>query len=435
MATIDSPLTGAVPSLGTDASTSATTSATATEELVETPVEQTAEPGAESTETKPGTGAETEGELEQSPDGRVIPPKYRDLFKKDPELKSLFFSHRAYKSAFPTPSEATAARELLDRVGGEEGIASVEEQESERVRLNQQYSSPSVEHKREFVRGLLNDNPSAFKSMVPVAMDEYAKADPQGYSRTMARVMVNTLSQSFNGVGMQRALNFVRQNLKSNPEQATRDLEAIAAEFGRFEELATSRSGVDEERERFEQEKQEWDRNRQRAETESSNTEYQTNARRDGTSAIRRHLTQLLTGKPAMTPEDLKDTVENIAQRISRMSMADKDWIAKRDAILRRGDAVRAQRFVLAKLNQLLPEAAKQELRRLNAFAKPSPASPQNRQQQPANRGGAPGGGTNGTVRLAKQPAASEINWSRTSSSDVMKGNATLKDGRRVQWE
>lgn len=435
MATLESPLTGAVPSLGTDASTSPSTSTSAVEELVETPSTETAQPGAESTETEqaPGGGTETDTEAELSPDGRVIPIKYRELFKKDPQLKSLFFSERAYRTAFPTPSEATAARELIDRVGGEDGIASVEEQESERVRLNQQYTSPSVEHKREFVRGLLNDNASAFKSMVPVAMDEYAKADPQGYSRTMARVMVNTLSQSFNGVGMSRALNFVRQNLKTNPDQALRDLEAIASEFGRFEELATSRSGVDAEREQFEQDKQKWEREQQQKETQSANSEYQSGARNEGTTAIKRHLTQLLAGKPAMNAEDLKDTIEGIAQRIDKMATADKDWLAKRDAILRRGDAVRAQRFVLAKLNQLLPEAAKQELRRLNAFAKPVAGTPQNRQQPQPGRTVTPAG--NGIVRLAKQPASSEINWSRTASSEVMAGKAVLKDGRRVQWE
>jgi len=435
MATLESPLTGAVPSLGTDASTSPSTSTSAVEELVETPSTETAQPGAESTETEqaPGGSTETDTEAELSPDGRVIPIKYRELFKKDPQLKSLFFSERAYRTAFPTPSEATAARELIDRVGGEDGIASVEEQESERVRLNQQYTSPSVEHKREFVRGLLNDNASAFKSMVPVAMDEYAKADPQGYSRTMARVMVNTLSQSFNGVGMSRALNFVRQNLKTNPDQALRDLEAIASEFGRFEELATSRSGVDAEREQFEQDKQKWEREQQQKETQSANSEYQSGARNEGTTAIKRHLTQLLAGKPAMNAEDLKDTIEGIAQRIDKMATADKDWLAKRDAILRRGDAVRAQRFVLAKLNQLLPEAAKQELRRLNAFAKPVAGTPQNRQQPQPGRTVTPAG--NGIVRLAKQPASSEINWSRTASSEVMAGKAVLKDGRRVQWE
>jgi hypothetical protein len=432
MSTVDSPLTGASPSLGDNASTSAAPSVSATEELVETPVTETAEPGAESTtETEPAIGGDTE-QQEQSPDGRVIPQKYRELFKKDPQLKSLFFSERAYRSAFGTPSEAEAARELLDRIGGDDGIAEVEAQEAERVRLNQQYTSPSVEHKREFVRGLLSDNPSAFKSIVPIAMDEYAKADPQGYSRTMARVMVNTLAGSFNGVGMTRALNFVRQNLKANPEQALRDLDAIAAEFGRFEELAASRSGVDAERERFEQEKQEWERQRQTTETESANAEYQAQARHEGTTAIKRHLTQLLAGKTPMSSEDLKDTIENIAQRIDRMATADKDWLAKRDAILRRGDAQRASRFVLAKLNQLLPEAAKQELRRLNAFAKPAQAQPQNRQQQPVTRTAQP---SNGVVRLSKQPAASEINWSRTSSSDVMKGTAILKDGKRVAWE
>ena len=436
MATADSTLTSAASSLDANAtSTSATTSATATEELVETPVTETAEPEAGSDGTEPGTGGSTEAgdEPELSPDGRVIPQKYRDLFKKDPQLKSLFFSERAYRTAFPTPSEASAARELIDRVGGEDGIAAVEEQESERLRLNQQYTSPSIEHKREFVKGLLNDNPSAFKSMVPVAMDEFAKADPQGYSRTMARVMVNTLSQSFNGVGMTRALAFVKQNLTTNPQQALADLNAIAAELARFEELATSHSGVDAERERFEQEMQERERNLQSKQTESANAEYHNKARPEGTTAIKRHLSQLLAGKPAMSAEDLKETVEQIAQRIDRMATADKDWLAKRDAILRRGDAVRAQRFVLAKLNQLLPEAAKQELRRLNAFAKPAVAAqPQNRQQQ--RQPGAPPPAP-GVVRLARQPQASEINWNRTQSSDIMAGKATLKDGRRVMWE
>ena len=116
MATIDSPLTGAVPSLGTDAASTATPSTTATEEFVETPSTQTAESeaGTETLEQTPGGS-----EAEQSPDGRVIPQKYRELFKNDPQLKSLFFSERAYKTAFPTPSEATAARELIDRIGRE----------------------------------------------------------------------------------------------------------------------------------------------------------------------------------------------------------------------------------------------------------------------------------------------------------------------------
>src|SRR5208337_2357646 len=153
-----------------------------------------------------------------------------------------------------------------------------------------------------------------------------------------------------------------------------------------------------------------WEREQQQKETQSANSEYQSGARNEGTTAIKRHLTQLLAGKPAMNAEDLKDTIEGIAQRIDKMATADKDWLAKRDAILRRGDAVRAQRFVLAKLNQLLPEAAKQELRRLNAFAKPVAGTPQNRQQQRPPASAPPAG--NGVTFVAKLPSSSEINWS-----------------------
>ena len=143
---------------------------------------------------------------------------------------------------------------------------------------------------------------------------------------------------------------------------------------------------------------------------------------------MKRHISQVLSGKMP-DAESLSDLVEHVERRVAMMASRDRDFVQKRDRILARGDTDRAKRFVLAKITQLLPEAAKRELRLFNApGTKPAPAQTTDQSQRTTSTPA-------GVARIMKQPQSSEINWRRTTSEMVMKGEAHLKDGKHVKWE
>lgn len=417
------------PSVGADAGSSGIESAPPTDTTTETSTETISPDAAGSEAGKSETDADGSGSTETEGDSRLLPQDIRALKETNPALykqrKAEFFELRNWRQ-FGKPSEVAQRLELLDQIGGEAGWMEAQEFQESQDRLNKQYASTDPEQRREFARGLFKDNPQAARAMAPHFLEEFHRAAPQEYSRVMSRIIANTFNQAFDNFGVKRVLASIKQKVQAAGATVPEEVGLLEGFVSRFEEIANARSGMDEEREAFEREKQEFQTNAQKQENQRLTAEYQAAARRDSQSAVRKHLGEVLKGN--MPDSDVLPTIiERIEQRIAQMVSKDETFIRQRNQILARKDADRARKFVLAKFNQLLPEAAKQEIRMYN-FSKRQPAA------RPTPTGAAPAAVAQGWTRIAKQPEPALIDY-RKSAGLIMSGKAILKDGRKVQWD
>jgi hypothetical protein len=430
MATEAPVLTGTAPSGGAAVgapteSTSSTPDAVLTDTSAELETPETAEPEAGDSEA----GAEAAGET-STEDARLLPAHIKALKETNPALykaeKARFFEHRLYRETFPTVAAAKQAAELLEQIGGEEGWAETQEFQATQDALNKQYTSSDPEQRREFARGLFKDNPQAARTMAPLFLEEFHRNAPQDYSRVMSRIVSNTFNMAFENLGVKRVLAMAKQKIQAAGATVPEEIAALEGWVAKFEEIANARSGMDEEREAFEREKQEFTTKAQREENTRLTNEYHRNARNDSQKAVRAHLNATLKGQ--MPEADLlPDLIEQIERRVAEMAGKDETFIRQRNQILARKDTERARKFVLAKVNQLLPEAAKRVMRLYNLGKRPVSAP------RPSGSA-APAPVPAGITRLAKMPAPSDIDY-RRSQGLIMRGEAILKNGKHVKWE
>lgn len=163
------------------------------EETIETPVaEETAEP-IEGEESAESAGEELPAE-EVAGDGRVVPAKYRELFKADKELKSLFFENREFKNAFP--GGVNEAKEILTffaEKGGKDGIVQLATQLHEAQAVDQALIAGNSKEVLDRVRQI---SPDAVSKLAPDVLQAYATDDPDGCNQMLCGVVANSISQS-----------------------------------------------------------------------------------------------------------------------------------------------------------------------------------------------------------------------------------------------
>jgi hypothetical protein len=412
----------AIPGAGGDSGGASppveTTPVETVDTAVETPVETSVDPGVETSQT-------TEVE---STDGRTIPLKYREIFKANPELRSKWFTLAAFNEQFPNVQAAKEAKELIELVGGQEGWQQIQEKEEQQRALDEKYYSRNPQGQREFVQNLITQDKSAFTSIVPVALNAFFEADPKAYNRVMSRVVANTFAGAFNRMGVQNRLAQAIQLLGTNPEQSKAILGEIAQWTGQFDEIANQQPEVDPEREAFEKEKNEFQTKKQREDEDRFQQSYKNSAGQKAGSATLTHISSIIGEAKfkSLDDESKGDLQRAIFQKINETAMKDQNYIRQMKAILARKDAAAAERYFLSKFNQLLPDAAKKVMRLFNMGGPAAKVTP-----KPGEPSLTPKAGW---INLQKQPLPGQIDRQLTSDAMIMKGEAILKDGKKVRW-
>lgn len=352
-------------------------------------------------------------------DSKKIPQEYKDLFKKDRRLREMYFSNAAYKKVFGSPSEAAELVESLETMGGLQGIQA-ERQEWATVDTMFAAGDPAL------VEQWAKDFPEGFTKIMPAALEGYYKADPEGYSHEIAKVFASTLQQA----NVAPALASLRQLVGDNPQAAgiVKGLESLFTGINKLAETAPKKS-VDPERQKLQEERQAWEAQK----AEIFRKDVATDVTQSIKSGIKSNLTPYLKSRK-LDNESYAVLENNVNIELSKLLNADKVFQSQKTDVLATQDKARILKFLQARIDKYLPDAAKKVMRAFGSISGQRQAEIAQKQKQNLSRKDVGPGANPTNQRISRAPQSSEIDWSRTSRDDFWANRAVLRNGKKVSW-
>lgn len=359
-------------------------------------------------------------------DGRLIPQKYRELFKNDKDLRNLWFANANLKKEVPGGlNEVRQLKQFHAEVGGPEGVEALRQVgvELEQIDAQLEAGDPKLIER-------VASNPETFSKLMGSGLEQWAKSSPENYQHTMARVMLNT----FNNSGATNILNQLQTAIAGkNFEQASQAWDKFADWFGGIEGIAAKQP-----EKKIDPERQKLDNDRQQFETERTKT-FQTAVGNDVKSHYQAGFDKELSTEmkargldlakiKAEDPESYGILIRNCDLQLGAELKKDQTFIKQYTALLKSMDQGKATAFAKAKIDKVLTQVVQKTYRAFNrlgggpaAKAQPNPAAP-------------PAGPQ--IVKGARPPAQDQIDWQRTKPGQVLDGEAYLKGKPELyKWE
>lgn len=382
------------------------------------------EQGAEDEADESETGEEEPVEGKPAADGRKMP----DALKKaiagikatSPEaakqIKGLYYSDQEYRAAFPKPEDAIAAKNLIEEIGGQDGIQEIAAEREEWRKIDSDFS----EGKPEFVKSLAEGNPEAFLKTAPHVINEFATRAPEQYAYYANRLTLNTMASA--GLSLQNLHGAYERYKESNPEaagiiaevyNAMHDMNSKAAQF--------EQKRTDPREEQLKQREQEFETKR-RADFETGVADQ---AERFLGEKMKPEIDRII-GNRKVDPDAMKGYQEMVKAKVGEMLAAIPGIEDKLETYYRTGDAQKSVAYIQSQYNRLLPQAAKV----IEPFLRNIAAAPV--KPQPQGSGRAAASSEPGTVVLKEMPNWDQIDFSKCSTADVMEGRAVLKNGKKA---
>jgi hypothetical protein len=340
-----------------------------------------------------------------------------DLKATDPALakyiNSLSFGMKALTDAFPGGvNEAKAAKAFVDRIGGAEGLASIEAERGEWSAIDEKFANGDPA----FVEALATDYPESFTKLAPSVLENLAKNAPEQYQHLMGRVLLNTLQKS--------PIPAIYQELNKYAE--TKEAAKLLADwYGGIEDLAQNvpEKKIDPERQKLEQEKSAFAQQKQKEYFDSVSKDIFSHVK----SEVETEINVLSKGKKidADSMAVLTFNIENrIGQRLNKMGKNNQYQTA-----LASGDKNTAVKMAKQLINAGLKEDVKYIYKMFSGGSKtePKPVAPKP-VTSTSTTTSVP------TVKLNKQPSADRIDYSpgRTTKDMIWDNKAYLKGKKEL---
>jgi hypothetical protein len=331
-------------------------------------------------------------------------------------IKGLYWSDQEYRAAFPKPADAVAAKNLIEEIGGPEGIQGITAEREEWQQIDKDFS----EGKPEFVKGLAEGNPEAFLKTAPHVINEFAQRAPEQYQYYANNVAVNTLASA--GLSLD-SLAAAYHKFSDNPQAQAVIADVHNALVGLKEKAAAfEQKRVDPREEQLKQREQQFEEKR-RADFEGS---VASQAEKFLAEKMQPEIDRIV-GTRKVDPEAMKGYQEMVQAKVMKMLGEVKGFEATLEAHYRTGDAAKSVAYVQSQYNRILPVAAKviePFLRNIApGAAKPVAKNPVTGARQPSGPG---------EVVLKEMPDYSQIDFNKCTVADVMQGNAILKNGKKA---
>lgn len=365
-------------------------------------------------------GQQPDAQGEQgSQDGRVIPAKYRELFKNDPELKRLFFADRDLKREFPGGlQEARGLKEALELAGGEAGIQQMQADLGDFRKLAEQFFSGD----EAYIADLFESDAESAMQHLGYYLDKAGEVGGPEYEREMAK----RIHGEHDAVGLRASLKQAYDAIKAKDAEnpALRILNSIAAWHDRVQNVAEAEP--DPEVERLRKQVRDQNKSSDNAELQRLSGEYQNATKKLIDAEIETQLTSFLKGR--IFPDKAK-VVNWIVKEADAAVGADEAFKKQRDALFQRRDVKASTRLGFARwkkeIARLVPEA-----NRLFATSTPKTAPQNGGNGQPASK---PSNAA-GFVSVDKVPAVHEIDRMQTTREMTRLHRAVLKNGQKVDY-
>lgn len=362
-------------------------------------------------------------------DGRKMPDSIKkaiaSLKPTNPEaakeIKGLFFANQEYRTVFPKPADAVEAKTLIEEIGGREGIQQIQEEREEWNQIDKSFAEGSAD----FVKQIAESNPEAFQKTAAHVINEFASRSPEQYGYYANSVAYNTVLRE---PGVEQGLQALTQ-LHSQLAEAPWAQQAIASVVNGIVGLKdkaaafeAKRSSVDPERQKFQQEKTQFETER-RANFENGIAEKAESYLKE---KMQPELTRVIAGRK-VDPEAMKGYQKMVDSEVQRMLGEVPGFADKLEAHYRTGDQKKSIDYIQAQYNRILPQAVKVIEPFLRNIGRPA-AQQVDKSGNPVARPAAAG-----EVVLKEMPERNQIDWSKTTTADVMMGKAVLINGKRAR--
>lgn len=411
-------------------------------------------------ETTESTGTETEGqeqEFELDEEGNQVlddegNPKakqqqqtkgktdfkstYESIKEANPQAAEAYrkdhFSTEAYKKAFATPREAVETRQLLDNIGGVEGLTQLQtDAEEYATELNQVASGDP-----EIIKSFLSnpETKGGIAKLVPTALSIMAAAnkeiDPelhQAFQDTVRPYFSSSLDTYVTPEIYQAgvSLNRIVKQMEA-AGQDTSQLENILGSLDKVYKYTTNiKSAVEKgettlsaKEKQLQQQSQEVAKQKE----EIFMNQVRTSVNTTINASISKVVAPLIKGKN-LTSEQKQDLVSGIMDLTTRQLQSNDKYQKQLKTLLKQRDSEKVAQFVKQNFDRLVSDNAKKVWARRgysNLTAKSRTAV------------------NNSTTVLARKPKRDDVDWNKTSDIDFMSGKAVLKGtGKQVsfKWE
>lgn len=395
------------------------------------PEETGTEPEGEPDEAESEGDSEGEGDEEEAAAGQVAPDGRRmpDSLKKalaavkaaNPEaakeLRGLYFANQEYRNAFPTVADATAAKTLIEEIGGTEGVQQIAAEREEWNTLDKQYAEGS----NDFIKSIAESNPEAFVKIAPHAINEWATRAPEQYQWYAQSLTVNTLRNA----GIPDQLAKAYEAARENPQlqaQIAGVYNSIVEMHEKAQQFATKQQSVDPERQKLTQEKQQFEMQRRASFEEGIAKQAESYL----TDKMKPEVDRILAGRKI--DAEAASTIQSLVTAEVQKRLAEIPGFADRlEAFYRTGDAQKSIEYIKNQYNRLLPEATKKVVaplyRNIGAPATQNKPAAARTNATPAVRA---------EVTLKEMPEWRDIDFTKCTTADVASGWAILKSGKKA---
>jgi len=345
-----------------------------------------------------------EPDIYSAADGKKIPAKFAPLFKQHPELRAMFFENREVRSAGGAKALMQAARQL-EEIGGREGIEQQRSEIEQWSALDQLFSAGDPK----LAEHLFEADKAAAVKLAPAIIEQFRKAEPEGFSRILARDFLGTL-QNFDA---HRAITALHQ-LGSENEQIKQAVQPLIELWNTVYEIAQKEpeKKPDPERQQFEQERQQFQQERQQAFERDVIGDATGHLKQVAEDHLGRYFTQGGLDLKALRQQDpdawnlpLRECEERLAKAIE----GDPVFQRNKNALYEAKDAGGLKSLYRKKIDQALPTIARDVHARFTRYG----GQPGKRTVAPAAKPAAP------TVLTGTKPpheAGMKIDWSRVPS-------------------
>jgi hypothetical protein len=311
---------------------------------------------------QPADGAEPTPESDPSKQAKPSADPVKDAINKlkatDPKgaeaLRREHFQNTDYRKAFETPQAAREAKDLLESVGGADGLAAKEAELNDYAGVLTKLADGNPE----VLDTVIADSKEGFTRLVPEANDRLKQVNPQAYMKERAR-LGSELLQEHNFPGAVKKLIAAIQRKDAMGWESALELSgqmdewiAQVTAFGKREEQKPEN---DPERVKLNKEKQEF-----QAEKQKEYTSKIAKAAEDVTNPMMsKALAPYLKGKN-LTFEQKGGIVREAWDDVIKSLTANKSFMSKRAGLLKKGVSTEEYgRFWASNVSTLVPNAIK----------------------------------------------------------------------------
>lgn len=345
-------------------------------------------------------------------------PEQAGAFK---ELGNAYFREQAYKQHFATPQEAASAKQLIEGVGGIDGITQIQQRMSGYDAQEQglEAGDPAV------LDSFFQDYPEGAVTLFSSYADRVAKANPQAFSDMIAPHAIGMLEQA--GVGNHLA-GIMNETDPGRQAQMIKQLaEWYGAQKGNIAQMkqAPQKSAGDDyvktERAKIEEERSQIFTERVQEKVNSAVT-----------PEINKYVDQY-TKSYKLSDTQKKHFQEVLQQRVIGEMNADKTY--EQQVNLRKSNKTKTHDsvagYISSEFNRRLKDAAFNVAKEV--YGAPKAGTQQGtgviKADQPKQ---APGGGP---LFVSQRPSDSEMDMTHPQAGIMLvAGQAYLKNGRHVTW-